>query len=62
MIERRADQVQPESAGLDQALAVIKGARGELEARRFAEFINGAQGRSTMRKYGFILSGEAMPD
>jgi molybdate transport system substrate-binding protein len=46
---------------LDQALAVIKGARRELEARRFAEFINSAQGRSTMRKYGFILPGEAMP-
>lgn len=45
---------------LDQALAVIKGARLEFEARRFAEFINGAQGRSTMRKYGFILPGEAM--
>lgn len=44
---------------LDQALAVIKGARLELEARRFAEFINGTQGRPTMRKYGFILPGEA---
>jgi molybdate transport system substrate-binding protein len=47
---------------LDQALAVIKGARRELEARRFAEFINGALGRLTMRKYGFILPGEGMPD
>lgn len=47
---------------LDQALAVIKGARGELEARRFAEFINSARGRSTMRKYGFMLPGEGMPD
>jgi molybdate transport system substrate-binding protein len=47
---------------LDQALAVIKGARRELEARRFAVFINSAQGRSTMRKYGFILPGEGMPD
>jgi molybdate transport system substrate-binding protein len=47
---------------LDQALAVIKGARRELEARRFAEFINSAQGRSIMRKYGFILPGEGMPD
>jgi molybdate transport system substrate-binding protein len=44
---------------LDQALAVIKGARRGLEARRFAEFINSAQGRSTMGKYGFILPGEA---
>jgi molybdate transport system substrate-binding protein len=47
---------------LDQALAVIRGARREVEARRFAEFINSAHGRSTMRTYGFILPGEAMPD
>jgi molybdate transport system substrate-binding protein len=44
---------------LDQALAVIKGARQERLARRFAEFVNSAQGRTTMRKYGFILAGEA---
>jgi len=44
---------------LDQALAVIKGARLEQEARRFAEFINSEQGRYKMRKYGFILPGEA---
>jgi len=43
---------------LDQALAIIKGARRETEARRFAEFIKGEQGRATMRKYGFILPGE----
>ena len=47
---------------LDQALAVIKGARLEQAARRFAEFINSPHGRSTMRKYGFILPGEAMTD
>ena len=45
---------------LDQALAVIKGARSEIEARRFAEFINSVQGRTTMRKYGFILPGKAI--
>lgn len=44
---------------LNQALAVIKGARLEKAARQFAEFINGAQGRPIMRKYGFILPGEA---
>lgn len=43
---------------LDQALAVIKGAKHEKEARQFALFINGPQGRPTMRKYGFILPGE----
>lgn len=44
---------------LDQALAVIKGAQREQEARRFAEFINSTRGRATMREYGFILPGEA---
>ena len=43
---------------LDQALAVIKGATREKEARQFALFINGPQGRPIMRKYGFILPGE----
>jgi molybdate transport system substrate-binding protein len=45
---------------LDQALAVIKGARLEPEARRFAEFINSPEARAAMRKYGFMLPGEAM--
>jgi len=43
---------------LNQALAVIRGTRHEAEARRFATFINSPQGRSVMRKYGFILPGE----
>ncbi|HEV8714694.1 MAG TPA: molybdate ABC transporter substrate-binding protein [Candidatus Binatia bacterium] len=43
---------------IDQALAVIKGTRHEQEARRFAAFINGPEGRPVMRKYGFILPGE----
>jgi molybdate transport system substrate-binding protein len=43
---------------LDQALAVIKGTKREREARQFALFINGPQGRPIMRKYGFILPGE----
>jgi molybdate transport system substrate-binding protein len=43
---------------LDQALAVIKGAKREKEARQFGLFINGPQGRPIMRKYGFILPGE----
>jgi molybdate transport system substrate-binding protein len=47
---------------LDQALAVIKGSRREPDARRFAEFINSATGRLTMRKYGFTLPGEVLPD
>jgi molybdate transport system substrate-binding protein len=43
---------------LDQALAVIKGSKNEEGARRFASFINGAEGRPTMRQYGFVLPGE----
>lgn len=43
---------------LDQALAVIKGARNETAARRFAAFINAPEGRAVMRKYGFVLPGE----
>lgn len=43
---------------LDQALAVLKGARLEQEARQFASFVNSATGRPIMRKYGFILPGE----
>jgi molybdate transport system substrate-binding protein len=43
---------------INQALAVIKGTRHEAEARAFADFINGPEGRPVMRKYGFILPGE----
>jgi molybdate transport system substrate-binding protein len=43
---------------LDQALAVMKDTNNEQEARRFAAFINGAQGRPIMRRYGFTLPGE----
>ncbi len=43
---------------IDQALAVIKGTQHEQEARRFASFINGPEGRPIMRKYGFILPEE----
>jgi len=43
---------------LDQALAVMKDTKNEHEARRFAAFINGPQGRPIMRKYGFVLAGE----
>jgi molybdate transport system substrate-binding protein len=43
---------------LDQALAVIKGTHFEKQARRFADFINGPEGRPLMRQYGFILPGE----
>jgi molybdate transport system substrate-binding protein len=48
-------------APLDQMLAVIQGTPHEREARAFAAFINGPQGRPIMRKYGFILPNET-PD
>ena len=43
---------------LNQALAVIRGAQHEPEARRFAAFVNSAEGRAVMRRYGFVLPGE----
>jgi molybdate transport system substrate-binding protein len=43
---------------LDQALAVIKNSPREREARQFAAFISGEQGRAVMRNYGFLLPGE----
>ncbi len=44
---------------LNQALAVVKSTKHEQQARAFAAFINGPQGRPIMRKYGFVLPGEA---
>lgn len=43
---------------LDQTLAIIKGAHNESGARQFAAFVTG-EGRSVMRKYGFLLPGES---
>lgn len=43
---------------LNQALAVIKGTKHEQEARGFAAFVNSAEGRAVMRRYGFVLPGE----
>ena len=43
---------------LNQALAVIKGAKNEAAARQFAAYVNSAAGRTVMRKYGFLLPGE----
>jgi molybdate transport system substrate-binding protein len=48
-------------APLDQALAVIAGTRHEPEARAFAAFVNGEEGRAIMRRYGFLLPGETVP-
>lgn len=43
---------------LNQGLAVVKGTKHEQEARRFAAFVNSAQGRGVMRRYGFVLPDE----
>ena len=43
---------------LHQALAVLRGARDEQAARRFAAYINSQPGRSVMQRYGFVLPGE----
>jgi molybdate transport system substrate-binding protein len=45
---------------LDQAVAALKSTRREQQARRFIAFINSEQGRPIMRKYGFMLPGEAV--
>ncbi len=49
---------------LDQALVVCRGGGKGLkanEARTFIEFVNSPDGRTIMRKYGFLLPDEAMP-
>jgi len=46
---------------LNQALAVIKSTKNETEARQFAAFINGGDGRETMKKYGFVPPDEDAP-
>ena len=43
---------------LDQALAVVKSTAHEPQARAFAAFVTGPQGRVVMRKYGFFVPDE----
>lgn len=45
-------------APIDQALAIIKGTKMEVQARRFIRFVNQPAGRLIMKKYGFLLPGE----
>lgn len=45
-------------APLDQAAAVVRGsARSEL-GLAFIHFVNGAEGRAVMKRYGFLVPGE----
>ena len=48
---------------LDQAMVVCKGgaaAGPDTAARAFVEYVGSEAGRTTMRKYGFLLPGEAL--
>lgn len=44
---------------LNQALAIIRSSPHPELAAQFAAYINGEKGRPIMRRYGFILPGEA---
>ncbi len=45
---------------LDQALGVLASSDHPDLARQFAEYINGKSGRPVMKRYGFLLPGEAL--
>lgn len=50
---------------LDQALVACKGGRAgaakQNESKQFIAFIGSPEGRSIMKKYGFLLPGEELP-
>lgn len=43
---------------LDQAMAVCASSRRKDEAKAFIAFVNGAEGRTIMQRFGFLLAGE----
>lgn len=45
---------------LDQSMAIIKSTKQEQLARKFSDYVNGQEGRAIMKKYGFVLPGEAL--
>lgn len=45
---------------LDQALVVCKHGTNAASARQFADFLKAPAGRTILRKYGFLLPGEAL--
>jgi molybdate transport system substrate-binding protein len=48
---------------IDQALvACTHGKAGTDEARRFIAFVQSAEGHAVMRRYGFLLPGESLPE
>lgn len=44
---------------LNQSMAVITKTRQEPLARKFVEYVSSPEGRKVMKKYGFVLPGEA---
>jgi molybdate transport system substrate-binding protein len=46
---------------LDQALGVVATSAHPEIASQFAAFINSESGRASLRKYGFVLPGETLP-
>ena len=46
-------------APLDQALGVVADSPRQTGARDFAAFITGPQGQEVLRKYGYVIPGEA---
>lgn len=47
-------------APIDQSLVVCKHGENPAGARRLADFLSSAAGRAILRKYGFLLPGEAL--
>ncbi|HEY4103745.1 MAG TPA: molybdate ABC transporter substrate-binding protein [Polyangiaceae bacterium] len=47
-------------APIDQALAVCTHGGNTAGGRKLAEFLNAPEGRAILRKYGFLLPGEAV--
>jgi molybdate transport system substrate-binding protein len=43
---------------LEQVGVRIKASKNQEEARRFAEFLAGPEGRAVLKRYGFLLPGE----
>lgn len=49
-------------APIQQALAVVSHSPQAAAARAFAVYVNSEAGREIMRRYGFVLPDEALPD
>ncbi|MCS7207218.1 MAG: molybdate ABC transporter substrate-binding protein [Dehalococcoidia bacterium] len=42
-------------APIEQGIVVVKGTRQEAQARRFVQFVLGAEGRAILQRYGFVV-------